>query len=85
MSNTLDSIIAQMIPPEPTTSGRELLPGSMLSQGFECANEAIRAKYGAISIGQVGTILANRGQTMMNASLTSKTSLSEAPTPTRKP
>ncbi len=41
MPDKLDGIIAQMLPNEPTTSGRELLSSGMLSQGFERTNEKI--------------------------------------------
>jgi hypothetical protein len=44
MTSKLGHIIAQMMPDEPTTSGSGLLPGGMLSHGFECTNEASRAK-----------------------------------------
>ena len=44
MPDKLDGIIAPMLPNEPTTSGRTLLRGGLLSEGFECANEAIQAE-----------------------------------------
>ncbi len=45
MPDKLDGIIAQMLPNEPTTSGRELLSSGMLSQGFERTNERFKVKW----------------------------------------
>ena len=47
---------------------------------LECILAPIRAKDEAVSIGQVGTTLTNRGQAIMDAGLTGQVSLSEAAT-----
>jgi hypothetical protein len=41
MPTNLDDLLAQTLPDEPSSSGRQLLPGGLLSQGFEVENEAI--------------------------------------------